>query len=598
MKWNYKAITILMIFCCMFSCFPICPTAYSTELPSFQIAIEAPEGYQGKKTVNVTITITDENNTGFEKAEVKLGENGKWQDITKLLKEQGTGIYRIVAGVQNNGTVYVAVTDKDGKSYTQNKTIHCFDSTGAVLNAFISGNELIVEVKESLSGIKTIYIGEKSFTELENDRLKITISDYFDDTQKTIPIYAVDNAGNKSETIQVRNPLYETKQESSAPENISSTTKQENISHDFQQMSTPTVSDSSNSILDKIADSTLSAFTSILSENGDTVLTIPAGDATKKPQKEENTDIVLSNPQNTEQTKKEDKKQNSQNTTTEKPEESQQTVPQIQPTSQTPNIIINMPSAPVTSSTPTTAPIITTTETSSSEQKIPETSVSEVKSEEKQEQIFQESVIPTDGTGTVIENSTQSSDTREFFTIQTASGNIFYIVVDKQKQQNNVYLLSAVTENDLLSLVEKEQAAEKEEEKPNQILPQILLPQSKPTKTETENEPEILEEPQPEKKSILPSVILLLLFLGSVFGIAYYFKIYRPKQNDFYEYEDETEAENENKEKEFEEDDEYEQDFPEQEELEEEPEIELESEENTADDMEYGLSEDDYYDEK
>lgn len=60
--------------------------------------------------------------------------------------------------------------------------------------------------------------------------------------------------------------------------------------------------------------------------------------------------------------------------------------------------------------------------------------------------------IPTDGTGTVIENSTDTPEKREFFTIKTSAGNVFYIVVDKQKTSDNVYLLTPVTESDLAKL--------------------------------------------------------------------------------------------------------------------------------------------------
>ena len=60
--------------------------------------------------------------------------------------------------------------------------------------------------------------------------------------------------------------------------------------------------------------------------------------------------------------------------------------------------------------------------------------------------------IPTNGTGTVIENNMDTSVQREFFTIKTADGNVFYIVVDKEKTGDNVYLLTQVTEADLAKL--------------------------------------------------------------------------------------------------------------------------------------------------
>ena len=52
-----------------------------------------------------------------------------------------------------------------------------------------------------------------------------------------------------------------------------------------------------------------------------------------------------------------------------------------------------------------------------------------------------------DGTGTVVDNATDE-DGKEFFTITTPSENIFYLVIDRQRTENNVYFLNAVTEKD------------------------------------------------------------------------------------------------------------------------------------------------------
>lgn len=46
---------------------------------------------------------------------------------------------------------------------------------------------------------------------------------------------------------------------------------------------------------------------------------------------------------------------------------------------------------------------------------------------------------------------------KEFFTIETKSGKVFYLVVDNKKSMDNVYLLTEVTENDLLNFTEDEQ---------------------------------------------------------------------------------------------------------------------------------------------
>lgn len=56
-----------------------------------------------------------------------------------------------------------------------------------------------------------------------------------------------------------------------------------------------------------------------------------------------------------------------------------------------------------------------------------------------------------DGTGTVVDNATDE-DGKEFFTITTPSENVFYLVIDRQRTEENVYFLNAVTEKDLLAL--------------------------------------------------------------------------------------------------------------------------------------------------
>lgn len=59
------------------------------------------------------------------------------------------------------------------------------------------------------------------------------------------------------------------------------------------------------------------------------------------------------------------------------------------------------------------------------------------------------------GTGTVLDNAT-SEDEKEFYTIVTPDENVFYLVIDKQRDADNVYFLNAVTESDLMALAEKD----------------------------------------------------------------------------------------------------------------------------------------------
>ena len=49
-----------------------------------------------------------------------------------------------------------------------------------------------------------------------------------------------------------------------------------------------------------------------------------------------------------------------------------------------------------------------------------------------------------EGTGTVVDNATDG-DGKEFFTITTPSENVFYLIIDRQREGQNVYFLNAVT---------------------------------------------------------------------------------------------------------------------------------------------------------
>ena len=61
--------------------------------------------------------------------------------------------------------------------------------------------------------------------------------------------------------------------------------------------------------------------------------------------------------------------------------------------------------------------------------------------------------LTPDGAGTVVDNIMTINDI-EFFTVTTENGNEFFLVIDRQRQSDNVYLLNTVTEADLMALAE------------------------------------------------------------------------------------------------------------------------------------------------
>ena len=118
-----------------------------------------------------------------------------------------------------------------------------------------------------------------------------------------------------------------------------------------------------------------------------------------------------------------------------------------------------------------------------------------------------------DGTGTVVDNATDQ-DGKEFFTITTAEEAVFYLVIDRQRETENVYFLNAVTVADLMALAES--SGEPAAPEPP------LEPKPEPIPT-----PE--PEPVPEKKGGAGPLLLALAVVVIGGGAGWYFKIYRPK---------------------------------------------------------------------
>ena len=121
------------------------------------------------------------------------------------------------------------------------------------------------------------------------------------------------------------------------------------------------------------------------------------------------------------------------------------------------------------------------------------------------------------GTGTVVDEATDE-DGKEFYTITTPEENVFFLIIDKQRDTENVYFLNAVTESDLLALAEKDSDTAVPEP------PVTAEPVPQPAEPETPEKPE-----QPQKSSSPFTLVLIGAAVLAAGGLGYYFKIYKPK---------------------------------------------------------------------
>ena len=396
------------------------------KTPNVRITINQPQGWYND-SATVTFGVKDIASTGnFEIAMVqaKVGQNGSWSEVTEDMELE----------VSENCTVYVLVTDQKGNTYEKNRSIRCFDTTRPTLNAAVSDGLLSIQVHDTDSGAKAVYVNGYEFTNLTNGTLNIRLQQ-FDAGYQYFTISALDNAGNMSEVYKTANPYYKD----------------------------------------------------------------PADESDENPAEQ-------------------------------LPESAEATKP-------------GNATAIVTEHTKTDSNGNTTSQMSAAEQK--KQAMAEADKAEKEE---------------LGQEEDEAEQGKEFYTIQTATDKVFYLIIDRDGEQEMVYFLTEITENDLLNvtsdnsetLPKNSAALESAIPVTDGALPNNNTePLEEPEQTEevegteenteeTEQEPEEKAEPNP-----MISYVLIGGLAVAFIGGAYYFKVVRKKKEDFIEDEDEDEEDEE-----------------------------------------------------
>ncbi|BCC56549.1 hypothetical protein BCJMU07_p231 (plasmid) [Bacillus cereus] len=173
----------------------------------------------------------------------------------------------------------------------------------------------------------------------------------------------------------------------------------------------------------------------------------------------------------------------------------------------------------------------------------------DVKAEKKEQEIEAQTPASVngkkvDGTGTVTDFTTSGS--KAFYTITDKDSNVFYLIVDLDKTQNNVYFLSDVKKTALDGSATATASKDGASVKPN--VPNQKQAEADKTTANTQSASE-----KPKEESNNNSFLLIVLALAGVGVTLYYFLVMKKKKK-----------KNQNKENEDEEvmeDDYYESDF-------------------------------------
>lgn len=118
----------------------------------------------------------------------------------------------------------------------------------------------------------------------------------------------------------------------------------------------------------------------------------------------------------------------------------------------------------------------------------------------------------------------------QFITVTARNGNVFYFVIDKGAQSENVYFLNTVDESDLEALVEKSDkkptATAKPEQTENTAETDLTENDKKNTNSKTEKSEQTEQNRQKNN-----SGLFIILALAAAAGIGgYYYKVILPKK--------------------------------------------------------------------
>lgn len=209
-----------------------------------------------------------------------------------------------------------------------------------------------------------------------------------------------------------------------------------------------------------------------------------------------------------------------------------------------------------TDNTSATATVTQHTETDSNGNTVSETNrTAEEQKRESMRQADEEEAAISGESEDSGEDEEKSNKGKSFYTIQTANEKTFYLIIDRDGDDEMVYFLTEISENDLLNVTtDNSETLPRNSAALESAIPvKDKEPEDDDTVTvgrvedtegdeETEEEPEI-EEPEPVKNNNMIPIIAVVAIAG--IGIAAYFKVFRKKKEDFLDEDEDEDAEEE-----------------------------------------------------
>lgn len=109
-------------------------------------------------------------------------------------------------------------------------------------------------------------------------------------------------------------------------------------------------------------------------------------------------------------------------------------------------------------------------------------------------------------------NSDYSADARQFITFTTKNGKVFHLVINHDEENENVMLLTEVSEDDLLNMVEKKEVPKKDVVKEEFVDEEVI--------------------PVKQEESDMGTYIIIALAILGALGAGYYLKVVKKKEKE------------------------------------------------------------------
>lgn len=109
-------------------------------------------------------------------------------------------------------------------------------------------------------------------------------------------------------------------------------------------------------------------------------------------------------------------------------------------------------------------------------------------------------------------NSDYSADARQFITFTTKNGKVFHLVINHDEESENVMLLTEVSEDDLLNMVEKKEVPKKDVVKEEFVDEEVI--------------------PVKQEESDMGTYIIIALAILGALGAGYYLKVVKKKEKE------------------------------------------------------------------